>query len=104
MERIEKLHNMLKQLPNDCFLWHALGLEWVKIGDLAQARTHFEQVLTLDANYVGTYYHLGKTLEKLELLPNAVLVYEEGIRRASALNDRHARNELQQALDDLSDE
>jgi tetratricopeptide (TPR) repeat protein len=104
MERIEKLHNMLEQSPNDCFLWHALALEWLKIGDLAKARTHFEQVLSLDANYVGTYYHLGKTFEKLQLLPNAVSVYEEGIRRATTLNDRHARNELQQVLDDLSDE
>ena len=104
MERIEKLQTMLLQFPADCFLRHALALEWAKLGDYAQARKHFEEVLALDANYIGTYYHLGKTLEKLQLSADAIQVYEEGIRRAGLVNDRHARNELQQALDDLNDE
>ncbi len=104
MERIEKLTTMLEQFPKDCFLWHALALEWAKLGDYAKARSYFEHVLALDANYIGTYYHLGKTLEKLGLPLDATSIYEEGIKRAGVLNDKHARNELQQALDDLNDD
>lgn len=104
MERIEKLNTMLEQFPKDCFLWHALALEWAKLGDYTRARTHFEHVLALDPDYIGTYYHLGKTLEKLALGTEASSIYEEGIKRASRLNDNHARNELQQALDDLNDD
>lgn len=103
-ERIEKLKTMLEQMPKDCFLWHALALEWSKIADYASAKTCFEQVLHIDANYIGSYYHLGKTLEKLNDIPAAIAIYEEGIRRAGMANDRHARSELQQALDEISDE
>ena len=104
MERIEKINSMLTQFPQDCFLWHALALEYVKIGKYAEARMHFEHVLSLNVNYVGTYYHLGKTLEKLQLRDEAERIYEEGIRQAGIAKDNHARNELQQALDDLHDE
>ncbi|MGI9190919.1 MAG: tetratricopeptide repeat protein [Chitinophagaceae bacterium] len=103
-ERIEKLNTMLKLMPNDCFLWHALALEYAKTGDYSSAQAYFEKVLSIDANYIGSYYHLGKTVEKLNNLDAAKLIYEEGIRRAGVLNDRHARSELQQALDDISDE
>lgn len=103
-ERIEKLKTMLEQMPKDCFLWHALALEWSKLGDYSAAKTCFEQVLTLNANYIGSYYHLGKTFEKLNLIPSAIATYEEGVRRAGLLNDRHARSELQQALEEISDE
>lgn len=104
MERIEKLNTMLEQFPKDCFLRHALALEWAKLGDYSKARSYFEQVLALDPNYIGTYYHLGKALEKLGFPAEATGIYEEGIKRAGLLKDNHARNELQQALDDLNDD
>ena len=41
--RIEKLQEFLKATPADCFLNHALALEYVKIGDEESARKYFEQ-------------------------------------------------------------
>ena len=41
MERIQKLRQLLEDSPDDSFLQHALGLEYVKQGDDAQAETVF---------------------------------------------------------------
>ena len=64
-ERITKLKIFLQQSPDDCFLNHALALEYVKIGDEHQARTLFEKNLQHDPSYIATYYHLGKLLERV---------------------------------------
>jgi len=103
MDRINKLNDMLIQSPNDCFLLHALGLEYAKIGEIDKALLAFHHVITSDKNYVGTYYHLAKTFEKINRLEEAIHMYEQGIIIASHVNDKHAQNELQMALDDLTD-
>ena len=59
MERIQKLRQLLEDSPDDSFLQHALGLEYVKQGDDAQAETVFEQLLSKDGSYIGSYYHLA---------------------------------------------
>jgi tetratricopeptide (TPR) repeat protein len=103
MQRIQKLQEMLSASPNDCFLMHALGLEFLKINQLEEAITYFEQVILTDKNYVGTYYHLAKTLERLNNKEEAIKIYEQGIEIANFAKDNHSRNELQMALEDLTD-
>lgn len=102
--RIEKIHSMLEQQPNDCFLLHALGLEQLKEGELQLAEQSFQRVLAVNESYVGTYYHLAKTQEKLNQPQLAIATYEKGIYIAQQVKDRHAQNELQMALDDLIDD
>jgi tetratricopeptide (TPR) repeat protein len=101
MNRIEKINDMLIATPNDCFLLHALGLEYVKISELKYAIEAFRKVLKSDSQYVGTYYHLAKTYEELHQNSDAIETYEMGIEIAKKVNDKHAQNELQMALDDL---
>lgn len=103
-ERIDKIKEMLKQSPHDCFLLHALGLEYRKMALDELAIEAFRQVLESDANYLGTYYHLAKTYEALKLPDQAIQVYQKGIEIAIAAKDLHARNELQMALDEMTDE
>ncbi|MES2704958.1 MAG: hypothetical protein V4649_20140 [Bacteroidota bacterium] len=100
-ERIEKIQAFLKDNPADCFLNHALALEYVKQGDEANARKHFELNLGNDPAYVATYYHLGKLLERVGEQDNAISTYEAGMQRAKAVNDMHSYNELQAAHEDL---
>ncbi|HMN31954.1 MAG: tetratricopeptide repeat protein [Chitinophagaceae bacterium] len=104
MERIQKLKEILSQSPNDCFVLHALGLEYLKEQDIHTALNFFKQVLIQDEKYLGTYYHLAKTYEKLGDYNKAIEIYHRGIQIASQLKDNHAKNELQMALDDISDE
>lgn len=66
MNRIDKLNEFLKVTPKDNFLRHALALEYIKIGEDLKARVLFEEILSDSPDYVGTYYHLAKLLEKLE--------------------------------------
>lgn len=104
MSRIDKLNEMLLSSPDDCFLLHALGLEYQKLEQNEKALECFRKVLHVNTEYVGTYYHLGRTLEQNGLREDAIAVYEKGIEIAGKLKDLHARNELQMALDDLLDE
>lgn len=102
-ERIEKLKSFLIATPNDCFLNHALALEYVKAGDESRARAHFEINLTNDPAYVATYYHLGKLLERVGERAGAISIYEKGMVQAKAAKDMHSYNELQSVYEDLVD-
>ena len=100
-ERIEKLQQFLKTSPDDCFLNHALALEYVKAGNEDLAQQHFERNLHHDPNYVATYYHLGKLMERVGQAPNAITIYVQGMSIAKAVKDMHSYNELQAAHEDL---
>jgi len=101
-DRIQKITEFLKANPADCFLNHALALEYVKMGDEAKARQHFELNLANDIAYVATYYHLGKLLERVGEPATALLIYEQGMAQAKAAKDMHSYNELQGAYEDLA--
>ncbi len=101
MDRIEQIKAFLQSSPGDSFLRHALGLEYVKRDNDPAAREAFEQLLAADPNYVGSYYHLGKTLERLGERDAAVATYEKGMEIARQQRDMHAYNELQAAHEDI---
>lgn len=101
MSRIEKLQEMLKDSPDDSFLQHALALEFIKTGEETEAETLFNRLLSLEPGYVGSYYHLGKLLERKGEEQAAILVYEKGMEQALKANDRHSYNELQMAKEEL---
>ncbi|MDB5206249.1 MAG: hypothetical protein JWR72_1324 [Flavisolibacter sp.] len=101
MERIEKLKAFLGQNPADNFVQHALALEYIKLDRDGDARELFETILSRDEAYIGSYYHLGKLLERIGETDNAIAVYEKGMKMAKEAKDNHAYNELQGAYDDL---
>ena len=92
---------MLAQQPTDPFLNHALALEEIKRGRDAEARVLFETLLERDPDYVGSYYHLGKLLERQGEEQKALEAYERGMETAQKLGDTHALNELRGAYDNL---
>jgi Tfp pilus assembly protein PilF len=101
MDRLEKLREFLAQNPADSFVQHALALEYVKLNDDATARQEWEALLGRDADYVGSYYHLAKLLERQGEQKSAIATYERGMEVAKRLGDRHAYGELQAAYEDL---
>ncbi len=103
MQRIEKLKEYLQAQPGDAFLQHALALEYIKLGDDATARQYFETLLAAQPGYIGSYYHLGKLLERRAEREAAIGCYEKGMAVAKAAKDMHAYNELQAAWEDLTD-
>jgi tetratricopeptide (TPR) repeat protein len=103
MNRIDKLKEFLQATPNDSFLQHALALEYVKEGNDTEAKVLFETILDKEPNYVGSYYHLGKLLERNNNMEEAISVYTKGMAEAKAVKDNHSYNELLGALEDLED-
>lgn len=94
---------MLENQPLDLFLNHALALEYIKAGDDTSARGRFELNLQTDPNYVGTYYHLGKLLERIHDTDAALAIYEKGMKIAGEIGDQHAKSELRGAYEELAD-
>ncbi len=104
MDRIAKLKEYLKTSGADSFLQHALALEYVKIGNDGDAKKLFDEILKREPTYLGSYYHLGKLLERLGDVKNAIHVYQRGMEVAKEANDSHSYNELQAAYEDAEDE
>ena len=103
MSRIEKIIQMMAEGGKDSFLQHALALEYIKIGKDADAQEQFTQLLAENSAYVGSYYHLGKLLERAGQIETAVETYEKGMLEAKKAGDQHAYNELMGARDELVD-
>ena len=103
MDRVARIMEFLKTNPGDNFLEHALALEYIKAGNDAGARQVFETILLRDPGYTGSYYHLGKLLERTGEKKLASDWYEKGMAAAKAAGDHHALNELRAAHEELSD-
>lgn len=101
MTRIEKLHEFLAATPADNFLRHALALEYIKVGEDTKARELFETILAGSPDYIGSYYHLARLLEKMQETTLAIEWYEKGMAEAKKAKDNHSYNELQAAYEDL---
>ena len=103
MSRIDKLLEYIKSSGPDSFLQHALALEYIKVGNDEEARNLFNQLLLREPTYVGSYYHLGKLLERVGDPGKAKRIYDRGMEEAKRAGDQHSYNELQGALDDLEE-
>ena len=104
MSRKDQILQLLEANPQDAFLRFALAKEHEQAGEDAGAVAIYEQ-LTVDApDYVGTYYHFGKALERLGRDAEAWRVYSTGIEVTGRLGETHARSELAGARLELGDE
>jgi Tfp pilus assembly protein PilF len=101
MDKIARLKEFMAVNPNDSFVQHALALEYIKQDDDASAQQLFEDLLNKNENYIGSYYHLGKLLERNNNVSAAIAVYEKGLHKAKEAGDQHAYNELLAAYEDL---
>lgn len=93
--RLEKLHQFIKNEPNDPFLKYALATEYLAMQNFDTALAYFEDLVQNHADYVGTYYHLGRLYENLNRKEEAIKTYQHGMQIARSKNDSHAFSELQ---------
>ena len=103
MSRIEKLLEYIKQNGKDSFLQHALALEYIKIDRDEEARNVSNELLLREPTYVGSYYHLGKLLERAGNFEKAIKIYERGMQEAKKAGDMHSYNELMGAKEDVEE-
>ncbi len=103
MSRIDKLLEYMKTSGKDSFLQHALALEYIKIGNDEEARNLFNEILLREPTYIGSYYHLGKLIERAGDFDKAIRIYKRGMEESKRAGDNHTYNELQGALEDIED-
>jgi Tfp pilus assembly protein PilF len=101
-ERIAKLKSLLEQDPNDSFGRYALALEYAALNDAAQAQALLEELIGRDPSYVPAYQQLGYLFQKLSRRNDAISVFRRGMEVAAQQGDLHARSEMQEALDELT--
>ena len=102
MNRVDQIKEMLATNLNDSFLKHALALEYIKLGNDADARHLFEELLANEPGYVGSYYHLGKLFERVGDEKQAIEWFEKGMHIAKEKGDQHAFGELKGAWEELT--
>ena len=95
VNRLQKLLEFLQNEPNDPFLKYALATEYIAANEPEKALNYFEDLKLNHADYVGTYYHLGKLYEKLGRKEAAIETYKTGMLVARSARDNHAFSELQ---------
>ena len=93
----------MKTSGKDSFLQHALALEYIKIGNDEEARYLFNEILLREPTYIGSYYHLGKLIERAGDFDKAIRIYKRGMEESKRAGDNHTHNELQGALEDIVD-
>jgi Tfp pilus assembly protein PilF len=102
MDRIEKLKEFLEANPSDSFVQHALAMEYIKLGDDEMAKRLLEELLEREPGYVGSYYHLGKLMERRGDNDAAIKWYEKGMEEAKRAGENHAYGELRGAWEELT--
>jgi tetratricopeptide (TPR) repeat protein len=99
--RLEILKSLVEQDPANAFTRYGLAMEYVNSGDMESAVTEFTALLGHNPNYAAGYFHYGQTLEKMDRIEEAKLLYVRGIEVTTKSGDGHTRSELQGALDML---
>ncbi len=102
--RIQQLFDFLEGDPNDAFTLYSIAFEFLKAGNAEKAIQYFQHLKELHPNYIGLYYHLGKSYEFLELKEKAVEIYQLGTEIAERNQENHALEELKRAIQQLNDE
>lgn len=101
IQRLQQLQDLLEDSPNDPFLLYAIAKEFESLERTKEALQGYKQLTELHPNYVGTYYHYAKLLEKEEEFTAALDVYQAGMAIARQQGDLHALGELSNAKTNL---
>ncbi len=83
---------------------YALALEYVRLDKPKDAIALLEEVLKQNADYLPSYYQLGKLYEKSSRHADALKIYADGMRVARQQKDLHTLSELQGAYEMMSGE
>lgn len=98
--RITQLQQYVNEDPADPFNLYALALEYQKT-DEGKALDIFNRLCQEHAEYIPTYYQLGKLHQASGKNEMALQVFERGIEMARKQNDLKALRELQAAKQEL---
>ncbi|MGE5612442.1 MAG: tetratricopeptide repeat protein [Bacillota bacterium] len=102
LQRMQKLQEMLQRQPDDLFLLYALAMEHRKVGNLAEALQYLTRVMEKEPGYCAAYQQAGQIHEQAGNVESARQAYVAGIAAADRAGDRHAKQEMEEALHVIS--
>lgn len=100
MSRLETLLEMASE-EADAFTCYAIAQEYVKSQQFEEAFTWYERALAEDPEYIPAYHHFGLAKIETRDLDEADELLRKGLEIAEAKKDLHARDEIEQALEEL---
>jgi Tfp pilus assembly protein PilF len=103
-ERIKALKEFLAKDPDDSFSRYALALEYNGMGESESAISALKELLQRDTKYIAAYQQLGQIYCKLNKTSDAKRFYRKGIEVAEGANDIHAKQEMEEELEEIEDE
>jgi len=100
-ERIQFLRGSLTTNADDTFARYALALELVRSAQPDEAWEHFRYLLEHHPDYSASYYQAGMLLANQGRIEEARQVLSKGVEVTERLGQRHAHDELMDALASL---
>jgi tetratricopeptide (TPR) repeat protein len=88
----------------DPFNHYAIALEYASMNNVAAAIAKLEELLKISPSYVPAYQQLGSLLRQAGDAARAGVILSRGIALASSTGEQHARNEMQDLLDEINGE
>ncbi len=96
--RLEQLLDIAAKDPKNAFARYGVAMELVRLDRAEEAARAFLDLARDLPDYVPTYLHAARTLEKLDRRDEARDLYARGIAAAPRAGNDHARGELETAL------
>lgn len=96
--KLERLLEFAAKDAKNPFPRYAVAMELAGLGRLEEASLAFAELARDFPDYVPAYFHAGRTLERLGRAAEARAAYEKGVEVATLAGNRHARDELEEAL------
>lgn len=96
--RLEQLLEMLEAEPQDAFLRYAVALEYETAGNISEAISRIESLISDNPDYLGAYYKLGQLLEVSGAKEKALDVYQRGALVAKKQNNTKTLGEINTAI------
>ncbi len=97
--RLSQLEAMHAAEPDDCFVTYALAQEYAKLDQHDEAVRWYDKTLTLNPDELYAYFHKARSLGELGEDDAAAAALELGLKRAQALGDSKAADEIEALLD-----
>ncbi len=99
--RLEQLKGIAKKKPQDAFAWYGLAMEYKNKRRYREAIETFCRLLEENPTYTAAYFHYGQVLTEVGHEKEAKEIFNQGVQVAETNNDKHAQQELLQALSEL---
>ena len=102
--RIHDLNNLIKEDPDDPFLYYALGLEYHNEGYQDMALLMFTLVIRKFPDYLPVYYQAARLQVELGDQDMAKKTFRDGIALAEKKSDLQTLQELKKAYNQFMSE